>query len=63
MSSTDKFKLVLRNMNFEEALNFIWLYDQYVVEINNLREEQEDWDVVPLNIEDYYHDIYKFELA
>ena len=59
MSADNKFKIILLNMEQEEVLNFIWLYDQYVVSINEMRTEEEVWDLDPLNIEEYYHQVYK----
>jgi hypothetical protein len=58
-SASDKFKIVLLNMQQEELLNFIWAYDQYIKSINNIRIEKEQWDICPLNIEDFYKDVYK----
>jgi hypothetical protein len=60
-TASDRFKLVLMNMKQEDVLNFIWLYDQYVCKMNELREEEEDWNIFTLNIEDFYHQVYKSE--
>lgn len=57
--ATNKFKIVLNNMKQEEILNFIWMYDQYVQQINLIREEEEDWNMFTLNIEEFYNKVYK----
>lgn len=61
MVSNNKFKLILNNMRQEEVLNFIWTYDQYVSLTNKERDLNEDWNISPLNIEDFYQKMYKRE--
>lgn len=54
MASSKQFKLILGNMNQEDILNFIWVYDQYVQNLND--------DEYPLTIESFYKTFYKTQL-
>jgi hypothetical protein len=59
MASSNAFKIVLANMQHEELLNFIWIYDQYVQSVVN---DIDDEGAFPLNIERFYHEVYKKQL-
>lgn len=59
MKATGKFKIIMANMEREQLLNFIWVYDNYVDLVLHEMKSEEDWDVSPLNIEDFYHEVYK----
>lgn len=58
-SASNKFKLILGNMEREQLLNFIWCYDQYVKDIDKERDEEEDYNMSPVNIEDFHRLMYK----
>ena len=59
MAANNKFKIILANMAQDDVLNFIWVYDQYICDTNYYREESEDWNESPLNIEEFYNEFYK----
>lgn len=59
MKTSEKFKIILMNMEQEKLLDFIWMYDQYVSGINCIKDDEEDWNISPLNIEDFYSMMYK----
>ena len=50
-ASSNEFKVVLLNMTSNEVLNFIWVYDQYVQCLSDGES--------PVNLEDFYHKLYK----
>lgn len=58
-SASEQFKTVLMDMKQDDVFNLIWLYDQYVCMTNEMREETEEYDISPMNIEDFYHQSYK----
>ena len=59
METTNKFKMILMNMTQDEVLNFIWMYDQYVEQLNEIRVEEEDWNISTGGIELFYNEVYK----
>lgn len=44
-------------MNREKLHSFLWMYDQYVAVMNNIRAEDEDWNMFTLSMEDYYKEV------
>jgi len=54
VASNNQFKVVLLNMKQEDLLNFIWVYDQYVQNLNT--------DEYPVTIESFYKNFYKTQL-
>jgi hypothetical protein len=59
MASSNAFRFVLANMQREQLLNFIWIYDQYV---QNIVDSIDDEGAFPVNMERFYHDVYKKQL-
>lgn len=61
MRATEKFKTVLNGLEKEQLLNLVWKYDNYVDLVLHEMRNEGDWDVSPLNIEDFYNEVYKKE--
>lgn len=59
LSSSEQFQVILGHMSRQELLNFIWVYDQYVQEVTSGKYGE---DARPLNIEDFYKELYKAQL-
>jgi hypothetical protein len=61
-SSSHEFKAYLDGMTKLELLNFMWLYDQYIVSSTELQvaimEDENEGVVIPYNLEDYYWKIF-----
>lgn len=60
-SASNEFKDVLEDLYLDELLNFIWLYDQYILRVSEMRIEKEEYDISPLNIEEFYNLVYSVQ--
>lgn len=58
MKSSIGFKNVLNSMEKEVLVNLIWSYTDYVDLVLHEMKNDYSWDISPLNIEDYYKEVY-----
>lgn len=52
-----KFRTALANMSQDELLNFIWLYNEYIKEVEKINKEEGE-DYFPVQIDEFHRTLY-----